>query len=57
MVFPVCNNGCKIHVAYNKQMPLCENKDSKDCRKASELCIPDDSFNFDMTTDASNDVS
>ncbi|PKK80668.1 hypothetical protein RhiirC2_649600 [Rhizophagus irregularis] len=54
MVFPVCNNGCKIHVAYNRQMPLCENKDSKDCRKASELCIPDDSFNFDMTTDASN---
>jgi hypothetical protein len=56
MVFPVCKNGCKIHVAYNKQMPLCESKDSKDCRKASELCIADNSFNFDMTTDASNDV-
>ncbi|CAG8512992.1 15985_t:CDS:10 [Funneliformis mosseae] len=54
MVFPVCNNGCKIHVAYNNQIPLCENKNSKNCRKVSELCIADDNFSFDMTTDASN---
>lgn len=62
IVFPVCSHhstssgigtDCSIHVAYNKQAPLCSGEGTvldKDgglkCRGWGELCVADPGFNF-----------
>jgi integrin alpha FG-GAP repeat containing protein 1 len=61
MVFPVCDSvdangvghGCKIHIAYNKQIPFCSSSLSeeqrKNCRKPEALCRADPNFDFDLS--------
>ncbi|CAJ0759893.1 10560_t:CDS:10, partial [Entrophospora sp. SA101] len=57
MVFPVCKRSeCAIHIAYNKQKPLCTSKDQINCRKISNLCEPDDDFRFNLNDDPDNDA-
>ncbi|CAJ0845551.1 7606_t:CDS:10 [Entrophospora sp. SA101] len=57
MVFPVCKKSeCAIHIAYNKQKPLCSSKDETNCRKLSNLCEPDDDFRFNLNDDPDNDA-
>ncbi|KAI9138233.1 hypothetical protein BKA69DRAFT_811638 [Paraphysoderma sedebokerense] len=63
LVFPVCesSDNCKIHIVYNKQMPVCAhestfgsvtpgdgNARSGKCRDISNLCVPDDDFILDF---------
>ncbi|KAG8681103.1 hypothetical protein FRC08_015836, partial [Ceratobasidium sp. 394] len=61
LVFPVCASfssstgvglDCEIHVAYNKQIPLCSatgvGAGSGKCRSPGALCVADDSFTFDL---------
>src|SRR6266516_1611166 len=59
MVFPVCRKktGCAIHIAYNKQKPLCTSSNQINCRKISNLCEPDDNFRFNFKIDPVNDVN
>ncbi|KAG8784926.1 hypothetical protein FRC12_018139 [Ceratobasidium sp. 428] len=63
LVFPVCTSyssstsvglDCEIHVAYNKQVPLCSGTGvgggggSGKCRELGALCVKDDGFVFDL---------
>ena len=73
MVFPTCEGGsagCAINIAYNTQMPLCQQTASgfagvnlqtvlqskRRCREATDLCVADDQFKFDLTQSESNSV-
>ncbi|KAG9301641.1 hypothetical protein G9A89_016711 [Geosiphon pyriformis] len=59
MVFPVCeekNKKCEIHIAYNKQIPLCSDNKSTNCRQATNLCTADDNFKFDFSQDRLNNA-
>ncbi|CAG8573509.1 7226_t:CDS:10 [Diversispora eburnea] len=58
MLFPVCptnESTCKIHIAYNVQIPLCGSSDTN-CRSSQDLCIADDKFHFNLTDSDSNDA-
>ncbi|KAG8790454.1 hypothetical protein FRC12_011834 [Ceratobasidium sp. 428] len=62
LVFPVCASyssvtgiglDCEIHVAYNKQIPLCSGTGmggggNGKCRELGALCVKDDGFVFDL---------
>ncbi|KEP52797.1 T-cell immunomodulatory protein [Rhizoctonia solani 123E] len=62
MIFPVCASissktgiglDCAIHIAYNKQIPLCPSaggisSGSAKCRSPGNLCVADDAFGFDF---------
>ncbi|KAG9121544.1 hypothetical protein FRC07_002449 [Ceratobasidium sp. 392] len=61
LVFPVCASfssitgvglDCEIHVAYNKQIPLCSGTGvgagNARCRSPGALCVADDGFTFDL---------
>ncbi|KAG8716700.1 hypothetical protein FRC09_015339, partial [Ceratobasidium sp. 395] len=61
LVFPVCASyssitgiglDCEIHVAYNKQVPLCSGTGvgggNGKCRELGALCVKDDGFVFDL---------
>ncbi|KAG8719560.1 hypothetical protein FRC09_010950 [Ceratobasidium sp. 395] len=71
LVFPVCASyssvtgiglDCEIHVAYNKQIPLCSGPGGVGgvgggggkCRELGALCVKDDGFVFDL--DANGDA-
>lgn len=61
MIFVACASGgddCSLHVAYNKQMPLCtgDPKQVGACRDPGQLCRADDDFKFDLAFADSNDV-
>ncbi|KAF8602747.1 hypothetical protein BDV93DRAFT_494396 [Ceratobasidium sp. AG-I] len=68
LVFPVCASfssstgvglDCSIHIAYNKQIPLCtggmSGRDGK-CRSPGELCLADDTFAFDFNSVDAYDI-
>ena len=72
MVFATCSSvssktgvgsDCEIHVAYNKQLPLCDHGPSlptrsgkKTCRQPDQLCAADPDFQFDLSDRVENDV-
>ena len=61
LVFVACpSNGgdCSLHVAYNKQMPLCTGSPSQvgACRDPGRLCVADPDFRFDLSLSDDNDV-
>lgn len=47
---------CQLIVAYNQQVPLCSTTGSLDepCRDPEALCVADESFSFDLSTDEAN---
>ncbi|KAJ1310568.1 hypothetical protein OPQ81_007297 [Rhizoctonia solani] len=73
MVFPVCQSfssktgvglDCSIHIAYNKQIPLCPSAGGissgggkNKCRSPGNLCVADDAFVFDMSDSAGDAYS
>ncbi|CAG8552359.1 22065_t:CDS:10, partial [Racocetra persica] len=57
MVYPVCSGGtCKIHIAYNKQIPLCTGSESG-CRQSTNLCVVDNNFSFNIQTSSNQTYS
>ncbi|KAG8727135.1 hypothetical protein FRC11_013845, partial [Ceratobasidium sp. 423] len=73
MVFPVCQSfssktgvglDCSIHIAYNKQIPLCPSAGGissgggkSKCRSPGNLCVADDAFAFNMGENAGDAYS
>ncbi|KAF0336923.1 integrin alpha N-terminal domain-containing protein [Gigaspora margarita] len=58
MVYPVCSGGtCKIHIAYNKQIPLCTSSGGSVCRHSSNLCLADGNFSINIQTSSSETYS
>ncbi|EJD06255.1 uncharacterized protein FOMMEDRAFT_139451, partial [Fomitiporia mediterranea MF3/22] len=71
MVFTTCSSvspstgigsGCDIHIAYNKQLPLCTSPTTsglrngkKICRQPDQLCAADPDFQFDLSERDGND--
>ncbi|KAG0054100.1 hypothetical protein BGZ83_011984 [Gryganskiella cystojenkinii] len=53
MIVPACDNhgACSIYIYYNLQMPLCNSKDDKNCRKVTNLCVADPNFTFSRDPD------
>jgi len=64
MVFPTCTSqGCFLNIAYNQQMPLCNTAggltasqaaQNTRCRDATNLCVADSQFAFDLSPEESN---
>ncbi|KAI0345064.1 integrin alpha N-terminal domain-containing protein [Trametopsis cervina] len=69
MLFVTCDSvsrttgigiGCKINIAYNKQLPLCSSTTSSPqkgktaCRRPDELCTADPDFRFDFSQSTDN---
>ncbi|KAJ3295635.1 hypothetical protein HK104_002440 [Borealophlyctis nickersoniae] len=55
LVFPTCDNrDCQIHIAYNRQVPLCQPAETETvgCRSPHDLCVADEQFSFDMSNSA-----
>ncbi|RKO90225.1 hypothetical protein BDK51DRAFT_21778 [Blyttiomyces helicus] len=58
LVFPVCEGStCSIHVAYNKQIPLCASASQTGCRDPHDLCVADPAFDFQFAADAETHVA
>ncbi|MBW0461143.1 hypothetical protein O181_000858 [Austropuccinia psidii MF-1] len=61
MAFAACpsKNDCKIHVAYNQQIPLCTNtgRFRSGCRDSQNLCSADPNFHFSFDSSQSSFTS
>lgn len=56
---PSGDSSCQLIIAYNQQVPLCSTTghSTEPCRDPEALCVADESFSFDFSTDEANTVS